>query len=142
LVSIIRESSRRDYPKKSLSIKLAKKEKHDLCSVLGGDDLCGRSFILSASYDDRTYLRDALTFNRSRALGLWAPRLTHVELVSGSGAGAKNEGLYLLTERPDAGASGSSADITASFDPWDEVRHCCVGLELTPLADSSSTGGG
>jgi CotH kinase protein len=112
------ESSRRDYAKRSFSLKMERAEAAVLAAAVGWSPPRGsKSAILYASYDDTTFLRDALTFNRSAALGLPAPRTGPLELVSGG----VRQGLYYLTERPDVVAAGDDAHaLVASFDPWDE----------------------
>lgn len=117
------ESSRRDYPKRSLSLKLdTAGAASSLAAAVGwrptdhDGDL--KSVILYAAYDDTTFLRDALTFNRSAALGLPAPRTGALELS----AGGAPQGLYFVTERPDEVARRVTRGklLVASFDPWDD----------------------
>ena len=113
------ESSRRDYSKRSFSLKLdSASAANTLTAAVGWrppDDT--RSVILYASYDDTTYLRDMLTFNRSAAVGLPAPRTGPLELT----AGGALQGLYYVTERPDDVARDAGKHMqVASFDPWDD----------------------
>jgi hypothetical protein len=113
------ESSRRDYAKRSLALKLdAASAANTLTAAVGwrpsGET---RSVILYASYDDVTGLRDALTFNRSAAVGLPAPRTGPLELT----AGGSPQGLYYVTQRPDDVARDAGKHmLVASFDPWDD----------------------
>jgi len=127
------ESSRRDYPKKSVALKLRKADTHQLFAALGvspsqwASHPSSSSLILGANYDDTTLLRDWLTFNRSRAMGLAAPLTQPVEL---SVAG-QDQGMYWLTQRPDviaeqaarANARDTGHVTVASFDPWDEAEE-------------------
>ena len=132
------ESSRRDYLKKSVAMDLSKKAKNrssdgkTLCAVLGGA-ACDASWVLGAEFDDCSGgLRDALVFNRSAALGLWAPSTQPVDLFSSSGY----EGLYWLTGRPDSTAHLSNGSFVVSFDPWDEGEGN-VFVPLPPSLPSS-----
>ena len=113
------ESSRRDYSKRSFALKLESATAASTLTAAVGwrpsDDT--RSVILYASYDDVTYLRDALTFNCSTAIGLPAPRTGPLELT----AGGSPQGLYYVTERPDDVARDAGKPVlVASLDPWDD----------------------
>jgi hypothetical protein len=66
-------------------------------------------WVLLGPYSDKSFLRDALTFELARRMGRWAPRSVFVELFLRQGAPAPPEveyqGLYLVTERISRGAS-------------------------------------
>ncbi len=56
-----------------------------------------RRLVLHASWIDPTFLRNALTMDRARALGTLAPRVTHAWLrING-----RDQGLYVVIERID-----------------------------------------
>jgi hypothetical protein len=65
-------------------------------------------WVLLGPYSDKSFLRDALTFELARRMGRWAPRTVFVELFLRQGApGPPDEeyqGLYLATERISRGA--------------------------------------
>jgi hypothetical protein len=98
------ESSRRDYPKKQLSLKFASDggggaAGSGLAAALGLPAASGGAFILAAPYDDRSYLRDAMTWHVSAALGLRAPAAAPLELRAASSGDAL--GLFWAVQRPD-----------------------------------------
>ena len=51
-------------------------------------------WVLSASYLDKTFIREPLVFNASRKLGRWAPRTAYCELV----LNGTYMGIYVFTE--------------------------------------------
>lgn len=65
-------------------------------------------WILLGPYSDKSFLRDALTFELARRMGHFATRSVFVELFLREGAPARPEeeyqGLYLVTERISRGA--------------------------------------
>ncbi len=65
-------------------------------------------WILLGPYSDKSFLRDALTFELARRMGRFAPRSVFVELFLRQGAPApvdeEYRGLYLATERISRGA--------------------------------------
>jgi len=65
-------------------------------------------WVLLGPYSDKSFLRDALTFELARRMGRWAPRSVFVELfLLQSAPGPPYEeyqGLYLATERISRGA--------------------------------------
>ena len=65
-------------------------------------------WILLGPYSDKSFLRDALTFELARRMGRWAPRSVFVELFLRQGASGppdeEYQGVYLVTQRISRGA--------------------------------------
>ncbi|MFU8860465.1 MAG: CotH kinase family protein [Cyclonatronaceae bacterium] len=61
------------------------------------------NWIMSAPYDDKTLIRNAIAYDLSRDMGRYAPRLRYVELFLHDGNGpltaGNYHGVYMLTER-------------------------------------------
>ncbi|RPH94371.1 MAG: T9SS C-terminal target domain-containing protein, partial [Calditrichaeota bacterium] len=52
-------------------------------------------WILNSAFIDRTLMRDAVAYHMSRAIGRWAPRTRHVELV----LNGQYQGIYMIVEK-------------------------------------------
>jgi len=95
----IRGSSSRKFPKKQYAMTIVdaagKDQKRALLGMAESED-----YILSAPYNDRTLLRDILTYNLFNQLGRYAPknRIATMSLKVADGP-EESMGLYVLTEK-------------------------------------------
>ena len=95
----IRGSSSRKFPKKQYAMTIVdasgKDQKLALWGMAESED-----YVLSAPYNDRSLLRDILTYNLFNQLGRYAPRnrIATMNLKVGDGP-EEAMGLYVLTEK-------------------------------------------
>ncbi|GAB3917951.1 CotH kinase family protein [Larkinella terrae] len=91
-----RGCSSQNFPKKSYGFEL--RDPANTANDLK-DDLFGfpteSDWVLNASYSDKTFMRDALTFYMSNLTGNYASRTKYVELV----IDGQYQGIYVLEER-------------------------------------------
>jgi len=114
-------------------------------------------WILLGPYSDKSFLRDALTFELARRMGRWAPRSVFVELLLRQGAprppDEEYQGLYLATERISRGTgridlprsrrrAGEDSGFIAKLDRLDpdarEVHFTTTGGERVILVYPSA----
>jgi CotH kinase protein len=97
----VRGSSSQAFPKLGYGVEL-------WTDSVGNDQvdsaLCGmpaeHDWVLQASYSDKTFLRNYLTYHLARQLGHWAARVVPCELV----LNGQYQGIYLLMEKVKRGA--------------------------------------
>ena len=90
----LRGSSSADFPKKSYGFEFRNAAGEDTSLPLLGMP-AESDWILSASYSDKTLMRNAFAYHLSRKLGWYAPRTRHVELM----LNGEYQGVYVLTEK-------------------------------------------
>ena len=83
-----------NFPKKPFTFETRNKDGLDSNVVLLGMPK-ENDFILRAAFIDRTLMRDAIAYHLSRAIGRWAPRTRHVEVV----LNGSYQGIYMLVEK-------------------------------------------
>lgn len=90
----LRGSSSMDFPKKPYGFETRDTDGENRnVSLLGMPE--ENDWILNASYNDKTLMRDALAYLIAGKLMSYAPRVRHVELVINN----QYQGVYLLTEK-------------------------------------------
>lgn len=114
-----RGSSSQFFPKKSYSIEIRNKLGEDSAASLLGMP-AESDWALIANFSDKSFLRNALTYEMARAMGHYAPRTRFVELV----IDGDYQGLYVLTERIKRDAN--RVDI-AKLKPTDTTGNSLTG---------------
>lgn len=125
----------RSFPKKSLRLKF-KKDSRPSFSLFGeaAPDKT-RSYVLAASFQDGTYMRNKLSYDAARTVGMPAPRVNYVLLFVNS----KFYGFYALIERIDEqfveryGLDGNGLLLKAQGGlsaPWNRTRDPLAGFEV------------
>lgn len=113
-----------DFAKKQYGINLVDEAGKDKKLPLL-DMPAAESWVLSAPYNDKSLLRDILTYNVSNKIGRHAPRTRIVSLtMKVGGQEAERMGIYVLTEKNDIGPgridvpkkTGSDTAFLATFD--------------------------
>jgi len=90
----LRGSSSQSFPKKSYGLETRTTVGEDSSiSLLGMPS--ESDWILSASYSDKTFLRNALAYQTARSLGQYAPRTRFAEVFVNN----EYKGIYVLTEK-------------------------------------------
>lgn len=90
-----------DLPKKPYTIKFSKKQ-----DVLGMGK--AKKWVLIANYSDKTFLRNYLTLNLAKEMGMpYTPECRYVNLV----VNGEYRGLYLLTEKIETGSERVDIDV-------------------------------
>ncbi len=97
-----RGTSSLSFPKKQFGVRLIDEDGENRNErILGMPS--ENNWIMSAPYDDRTLIRNAVAYQVSRDMGRYAPRTRFVELFLHQGSGAIDwshyHGVYVLTER-------------------------------------------
>lgn len=88
-----------NFPKKQYGITLVNDAGKDQAAALLSMP-AGEEWVLSAPYNDKSLLRDVLTYNLSNLLGRHAPRTRTVSLTfTVPGQEPERVGLYVLTEK-------------------------------------------
>lgn len=118
-----------NFPKKQYSVSLLDKNgEDDKLSLLGMTK--AEDWVLSAPYNDKSLLRDILTYSAANQLGQHAPNTRIVNLTMAvPGRDPRPMGVYVLTEKntigkgrvdiPKKDAEGNTA-FQATFDHWHE----------------------
>jgi hypothetical protein len=120
----LRGYSSMDFPKKQYGISPIDEKGEDLSLPFLGMPKA-EDWVLSAPYNDKSLVRDILTYNLSNLLGRYAPRTRIVRLsFTLPETGTESKGIYVLTEKntfgkgrieiPKKNASGTS--FQATFD--------------------------
>jgi hypothetical protein len=90
----VRGQSSQGFPMKSYSVELRDLAGNDLDQSLFG--LPAESdWVMYAPFTDKTLMRNFLAYNMSRAMGRWAPRCRHVEVI----INGDYKGVYIFMER-------------------------------------------
>lgn len=86
------------YPQKSYGFETRDSLGNNLdTSLLGMPQ--DNDWILYGPYDDRTLMKNVMTFELGRQMGYWAPRCKLVELIINYGFGPDYRGVYVLMEK-------------------------------------------
>lgn len=97
-----RGASSLSFPKKQFGVRLIDDEDGNRNEPILGMPP-ENNWIMSAPWDDRTLIRNAVAYQVSRDMGRYAPRTRFVELFLHAGSGpvtqAHYHGVYMLTER-------------------------------------------
>lgn len=115
------------YEKKSYQVKLEKK-----ASLLGMDE--GKSYVLLANQHENSLLRNRMTFDLARGMGLaFTPECRSVDLY----VNGEYRGSYLLCDK--VTISSGCVDVTDSEDALEEANEAYVerGGEPEPYGRSS-----
>lgn len=91
-----RGSFSQNWPKKNISLELrtdTTTNDEDDFSLFGFPE--ESDWILTANYNDRSHLKNAISYEFFRRSGVWAPNTFHCELI----INGNYQGLYMLTER-------------------------------------------
>jgi len=88
-----------DFPKKQYGINIVNDQGKDApISILGM--AAADEWVLSAPYNDKSLLRDILTYNLSNLIGRRAPKTRIVNLILNvTGQAPENMGIYVITEK-------------------------------------------
>ena len=139
----IRGSSSQLFPKKAYGLETrTRRGENRPVSLLGMPK--ESDWVLLASYDDKTLMRNAVGYRAARRLGRYASRLHHVELV----LNGRYQGVYLLGEQlkldggrvdvDDRGVSGGyllEMKSRNKIDPDDRVFRAPVTRTAIAYAD-------
>lgn len=89
-----RGSSSQFFPKKSFGIEIQDRQGEDSSAALLGMP-AESDWALVANFTDKTFMRNAFTYEMARSMGHYAPRTRYVEVV----LNGDYQGLYVLTEK-------------------------------------------
>jgi hypothetical protein len=114
----LRGQTSQDFPKKPYAVELRDTLGNDLeASILGMPK--NEDWILYATYNDKTFMRDILIYSLARKLGWYASRTRYCELV----LNGEYMGVYVLMEKIKRGKN------RVNIAKMDET--CIAGDELT-----------
>ncbi len=86
------------WPQKSYSVETRDSAGNaDNASLLGMPS--ENDWILYGPFDDKTMMRNVLTYQLAREMGYWAPRTQYVELVINTYGYPEYQGVYILMEK-------------------------------------------
>lgn len=102
MITNYRGSSSLQFPKKQFAVRLVDEDDENRNESLLGMP-SENNWIMSAPYDDKTLMRNAIAYQLSRDMGRYAPRTRFVELFLHQWGGPVTmnhyHGVYMLTER-------------------------------------------
>lgn len=90
----LRGSSSQSFPKKSYGLEIRDLAGEDSSIALLGMP-AESDWVLSASYSDKSFMRNALAYQMARNLGRYAPRTRYAELIVNN----EYQGIYVITEK-------------------------------------------
>lgn len=90
----LRGSSSQGFPKKSYGIEIWDALNNDLDTSLFGMP-SESDWILNANYTDKSFMRNVLSYDRSRAMGYYASRIQYCEVIFNG----RYAGIYIFMEK-------------------------------------------
>lgn len=130
----LRGSSSQGFPKKSYGIETWDASNNDLDTSLFGMP-SESDWILNANYTDKSFMRNVLSYDRSRAMGHYASRIQYCEVIFNG----RYAGIYIFMEKikRDAGR----VDI-AKLTPADTTGDDLTGGYILKIDKSTGAPGG
>lgn len=90
----LRGSSSQGFPKKSFGMEIRDRTGEDSSMAMLGMP-AESDWVLSASYSDKSLMRNALAYESARKLGRYAPRTRFAEVI----LNGEYQGIYVITEK-------------------------------------------
>lgn len=129
----VRGSSSAQFPKKSYGFETRDFGGNKSDTILLGMP-AEHDWILSASYSDKTHLRNVLSYKLYNDFGRYAVRTRHCELV----INGKYQGVYILMER--IKRDNNRVDI-AKLDKWENAGDSLTGGYIIKIDKQTGNGG-
>ncbi len=130
----IRGSSSQSFPKKSYGFETRDSSGAELDTSFFGMP-SEHDWILSANYTDKTFMRNVITFESSRAMGYYASRTQYCELI----LNGQYQGIYVFTEK--IKRDPGRVDI-AKLTPADTVGDDLTGGYILKVDKTTGSPGG